>query len=212
MRQNKKREAFTLLEMVVVMVVMGILSAALLPKIDRNFKQEVTDYVLSDIRFTEYLATTDFKQSNDDHLWQREFWSITFGTCLDGGIYTSISTDMDKNAIITKNETVVDSMTGKYMYASPDISCKDGGASTSSERIFLTDKYNVSSVRFTGGCANTNKIGFDHLGRPHVGFESSTEPNYSSIMDSACIIDFGFKDGKSLKVSIAPETGYVTKL
>lgn len=203
------RKAFTLIELIVVILVIMLINHSIMPKIERNFKEELKDTVLADIEHARTLATSDFKQKNDDPQWQRTLWSISFGKCVDGGIYTSIGSDINKNGVLDENETVLDPMTNKYMYANKSLSCKNGGGNNSSDRIFLTDKYDVKAIRLQGGCLNAPAIGFDTYGRPHTWFHNSTNPNYNTVMSYPCLINFYFNNGDIAQIKISPETGYV---
>lgn len=56
-----KHPAFTMIELVFVIVVLGILSALAMPRIDRDLRQEAKDNILSSIRYTQHLALIDEK-------------------------------------------------------------------------------------------------------------------------------------------------------
>ena len=80
-----KKPAFTMLELVFVIVVLGILAALAMPRLDRDLKQEATDNILSAIRYTQHLALTDDK-TVPGTAWQANLWKIVFQS--DGSSYT----------------------------------------------------------------------------------------------------------------------------
>lgn len=72
------KKAFTMLELVVVIVVIGIIAAAALPRINDDHIAEAADQVMSHIRYTQHLAMQDSKFDPTDARWFRKRWSITF--------------------------------------------------------------------------------------------------------------------------------------
>lgn len=208
---SMKRSAFTMIELVMVIVVLGILAAIALPRFERDIKQEAADSVLSDIRYTQHLALMSSKHNFLNPNWQRAFWKISFESCAGGsGYFTSIGTDMNYGGDIDldEGEAAIDPANGKVMYWTNTTSCANGGDSNTSDRIFLTKKFGIKAIAGAGGCNGIQHIGFDHLGRPHVSFSGSTAPTYGSYMNTACIFTFTMSDDDTFSIRINPETGY----
>ena len=203
---SMRRSAFTMLELVFVIVVLGILAALALPRLDRDLKQEAADSILSDIRYTQHLALIDNKHRFDESSWQSAFWQTSFESCGDGGQFVGITSDMNYNGSTNQAESATDPANGKPMFLDSSTSCKTGGGTTISDRIFITKKYGITAVNGTGGC--DDHIGFDHLGRPHVGFLGSGTPNNSSYMSTACTFTFTMSDTDTFAITIEPETGH----
>ena len=211
-----KRMAFTTIELVLVIVVLGILSALAMPRLERDLKQEAADSILSNIRYTQHLALTDNKHMFNDAKWQQKFWRIVFSTCTGNDRYFMVGTDADmessSNAFFDQSEAALDPSTGKPLFWTNGQDCSSGGDGTVSEEVFISKKYGITTVTSSGSCSNTansmGHIGFDNLGRPHYGFSSSTQPNYSSIITSKCIFTFTLSDGDTFSIDIEPETGY----
>ncbi len=210
--------AFTMIELVFAIVVMGILAALAMPRLDRDLKQEAADSILADIRYTQHLALVDHKHSFDNASWQSAFWRIGFDFCSgDTDYYEYIGSDANYANGIENNEAALDPTNGKPMLWSNSKTCADGGDGVTSNRIFLTDKYGITNIAFTGSginsCAHDTYIGFDHLGRPHQGFASitgapgSVSPDYSSYMDEQCTITFTMTDNDTFSIIIEEETG-----
>ena len=209
---HKHTKAFTMLELVFVIVVLGILAALALPRMDRDLRQEAKDNILSAIRYTQHLALMDNKTNPLDANWQKGLWKITFSTSTDNlaNFYTISSDAPPYNGSVSKAETAIDPANGKYMYnlgGNLDIDADE------SPNIFIGKKYGVimKNANFTGGCSGAQHIAFDHFGRPHNGIGSATN-NYSQYMTSDCNIIIGFEDSaiRDLNVTVATETGYVT--
>lgn len=206
------RVAFTMLELVFVIVVLGILAALAMPRLDRDLKQEASDSILSDIRYTQHLALRDNKHSFDDPLWQGTFWRIGFDDCTAAtDLYQYLGTDINYNTIIDDDEAATDPSNGEKMTWS-GADCSNGGDSTTSDRIFITHKYGITNVDFNGtgtnNCANAQYIGFDHLGRPHQGFDGSAQPDYASYLDADCTLTFTMSDGDTFAITIQTESGH----
>ena len=83
--QNKQTKAFTMIELIFVIVVLGILAALAMPRLDRDLRQEAKDNILSAIRYTQHLALNDDK-TVPGTAWQANLWNIVFQS--DGSSYT----------------------------------------------------------------------------------------------------------------------------
>lgn len=211
---HKDRKAFTMIELVFVIVVIGILASLALPRIDRDIRQEAGDNILSAIRYTQFLALNDNKTDpftlNDD--WQKSLWQIRFtGTT---AISYTIGSNMDYAAggtNIDKKESAIDPFNGKYMYNNAPSSPQED----ESPNIFISKKFGINTVTFNNckGTQNTSAkhIAFDHLGRPHRGISNNGSNDYRTYVNNGdCVINFGFEDSSisPLIVTIEQETGH----
>lgn len=203
-----KRPAFTMLELVFVIVVLGILASLAIPRLERDLRQEAKDNLLSAIRYTQHLALIDDKTDPADPNWQKKLWKISFSTSADNlaNFYT-VSSDTNQDETVDENETAIDPANGKYMFTND--STIDA---SESPNIFIGKKYGVINMTFSGGCSNDDPdIGFDHLGRPHNDIVDA-ENDYDQYMSQDCTItvDFVDDDITNLNITIATETGYVS--
>ncbi|CAA6820220.1 MAG: Unknown protein [uncultured Sulfurovum sp.] len=213
-----KRKAFTMIELVFAIVVIGILASLAMPRIERDLVNEASTNILSDIRYTQHLALMDNKHMiientfNRAHNWQRRFWRIVFSRCTAGEYYM-IGSDNDasgsNNAYFAQNESAIDPTNGNAMFGDAS-SCNANGGAGISDRMFITHKYGVDTVTSGGGCTGNGgtHIGFDYLGRPHYGFGSSRQPNSASYMAQDCHFKFTMKDGSDFNITITAETGH----
>ena len=205
-----RQSAFTMLELVFVIVVLAILASLAIPRVDRDLRQEAADNILSSIRYTQHLALLDNKHKFDKKYWQKGFWNIRFK--MDGSFYT-ISSNSDFDANVDKNETAIDPTNGKHLYSD------DGNIDTDeSPNIFLLRKYGINTVDFSN-CTNTangtntsNHIAFDYFGRPHKGVFNTATNDYKTVMRADCNIIFKFIDSDidDISIIIQKETGYVS--
>jgi len=211
--KTMKRPAFTILELVIVIVLIGILASLTVPRVDRDIRQEAADSILSSIRYTQHLALLDDKHQFNKAKWQQRYWRIVFNKC-GSDYYYMIGTDDNKedanNAFFDINESAIDPNTGKPMF----YACSGVSKDEVSKNVFIGEKYGITDITRTGGCDGTvngsggKHIGFDHLGRPHYGFSASTTPNYASIMTQACIFTFTISGQDDFSIRIEPMTGY----
>ena len=201
------KKAFTMLELVMVIVVVGILAALALPRLDRDLKQEAADNILSAIRYTQHLALADDRHKFDNPKWHRRFWKIMFAQCSNNKYFYRIGNDADMDSTTTfeEKEAALDPANGKLMYVANNGDCS---ANNVSQNILIGKKYGVTVNKGTGGCQGLKHIGFDHLGRPHVSFSASDIPDYSTYMSTTCTLNFSLENGETFQITIQPETGY----
>jgi len=194
-----KRAAFTMIELVFVIVVIGILAALAMPRLDRDLRQEAADSILSSIRYTQHLALTDNKHNYAQSDWQKALWQISFSQSSGSWSYT-IGTDMNYNGSLATTEAAIDPSNGQLMHSS---------ATNASPNILLTKKYGINTITFNN--CGTSDIAFDNLGRPHKGVSSATNAYVTYINSGNCQITFnspGFDS--SFIIEIQQETGHAS--
>jgi len=215
------KKAFTLLELVFVIVIIGILAAVIIPSTKTNPIREASIQLLADIRYTQHLAMVDDRFDVNDAGWYHELWQINFTT---GGSASSnhkvayaIFSDW-KNTHTghpERDELAKDPLTGKLItggitntvpYNDPD----------ALERANLGLKYSVGSISFSSSCmsSGSKRIAFDHLGRPIKGnisspTNSTTLVTAMKFITATCNITlFSVNNDENVTISIEPETGY----
>ncbi|MBA1420458.1 MAG: type II secretion system protein [Epsilonproteobacteria bacterium] len=200
------KPAFTMLELVFVIVVLGILAALALPRLDRDIRQEAADNILSAIRYTQRLALNDDKHEFNNPFCHRKLWRIRFSNTL----YTyTVYSDIDAGGNADTSEIARDPANGKRMDGTDaNIDSND------SPNVFLADKYGIDSIVLTG-CANpantvlsTVHIAFDNLGRPHRGIDIDAN-DLKTYVNTDCILTFQSPIFDSdIVIQIRRETGY----
>ena len=207
----KNKSAFTMIELVFVIVVLGILASIAMGRMDRDLKQEAAETILSHIRLAQQLALKDNKHRIDNDVrWQRAYWKVEFRQCLNSDWSYRVGSDIGLNGgvnSLSEKEAAIDPIDGKFLWTT-DCQNLDSNQSPS---VQLTKKFGIIGLVTNGGC-NQN-VSFDYLGRPH----SSTDYNPSDfhhIMINDCNLTFTMStdednDGNddTFTITIKSETG-----
>jgi len=211
---KEKKYAFTILELVFVIVVAGILTATIVPRFNRNSLQEAADQIISHIRYTRHLAMVDDKFTTNDSKWFKGRWTISFyknlsftSTRCTPGYYQNIWA----YTIFSDTPTYAGKPTMKEMARNPinpdqflsggynNTLCIDNAENTddnqSAKSMRLGEKYGIKDMKFSGGCrSNVRHLSFDYLGRPFNSLPSLAayelpSSGYHKLLTSRCIID-----------------------
>jgi len=213
------KKAFTMIELVFVIVVIGILAATIIPRTKTNPLQEAAVQLLSHIRYTQHLAIVNDVYDSSDNEWYKGRWQIVFSTSdftknvpaytifSDSGAYGG---DASESEIALNPENPDQIMTGGYGNAAA-IDIRDSGFK-GMKKLNLGLSYGVETVAFSGGCrSNWARVAFDYLGRPLQGDHSSMTGPYSAgtkrLLQSDCLITLG-NGVETVVITIHPETGY----
>ena len=213
------KKAFTMIELVFVIVVIGILAATIIPSVKTNPVQEAAIQLVSHIRYTQHLAMVDDKHNDPvtDSDWEKGRWQMVFafvGAAVDNHPSYTIFSDNDNgsgyggdasSSEMAKNPQNIDQvMTGGHTGAS-NLTYADSSF-IGVKKMNLGGSYGITGISRTGGCSNLYHLTFDHLGRPMKGTHSPTT-NTHSYISSDC--NLTLTDGtQSVSVIVTAETGY----
>jgi len=211
------KKAFTMLELIFVIVVIGILAATIIPNTKRNPLQEAAVQVASHIKYTQHLAMTDDKYNAIDNQWYKDRWQILFGKNDNSNQevgYTIFSDrsggstgEPNESEIALNPEDLNQLMTGGTTGANKLDIRHDNFRGMKKLNLGIT--YDVSSYNLS--CGNA-RISFDHLGRPFSGDHSSMINPYNAgktqrLLETPCIITL--RNGSEYaRISVEPETGF----
>jgi len=181
------KKAFTLLELVFVIVVIGILSAIIIPSTRTNPVREASTQLVSHIRYAQHLAMVDDKYDATNTSWYKNRWQVVF----ENNSYSIMS----DNTLTNAKEPINDGS---------DID------------VDLNDKYSTT-LSFNNNCpliSNKMYLSFDNLGRPLLGDLNNYTSAYMATtnekkLEADCIITLR-NDLDTVEITITPETGYVT--
>lgn len=230
-----KKSAFTMLELVFVIVAIGILSAVFIPKFGQNKLSEAANQVISHIRYTQHLALMDDKFDPTSEFWYRQRWQIFFSGANATQSYMIFSDspsnvgayDGNPGADVAYTDVEVARNPlnkSNYLIGTAYSSFANSDTSRLSEDLDLEKKYGIVEIKVTGGTTSTAKrIAFDHLGRPYKGavngFTSSadglatTQIYVKLCREETCKgSDKTANTEKEAVIVIDQETGYVHQL
>ena len=222
------KKAFTLIELVFVIIVIGILSSLAMSNFNRPTLIEVANQLVSHIRYTQHLAMMDNKFDVNDPTWFKARWQIKFFNNAGSDNQWSYTIYSDWTLTHTGNPDKIEIARNpldqsKYLTGGTSgtslIAYSD---SESTKELNIGHKYGIKDVEFRDGCrSNVRFIHFDSLGRPLNSFSSALpyeveSPGWHKLIDSACVIDLCLVDDCSLamddekiSIEIKAETGYV---
>ena len=211
------KKAFTLLELVFVIMVVGVLSAILITRTERSPLQEAAVQLLSDIRYTQHLAIIDDKFNALDSDWYQKRWQIMFGKNVNSNSEWAYTIFSDTSGTSTGDANEIEiainpmnpnqRMTGGYTGASV-LDYSDPNF-VGMKKLNLGSSFGVDDIQFSCG----QRLAFDHIGRPMRGDQSTMTGSYHSgsdrLLKNKCTIVLK-KGTKQAKITIMPETGYAS--
>jgi prepilin-type N-terminal cleavage/methylation domain-containing protein len=213
------KKAFTMIELVFVIVVMGILAATILPSTRTNPLEEAAVQLLSHIRYTQHLAMVDDVFDADDSIWYKKRWQLVFSNAVNPnstvaytifsdtatGVATSVAGDADISEVAINPQNRTKRLTGGYASA---ISSTHAQVT---KKLNLQLSYGIDRVDFDDGCNGGLRLFFDNNGRPMKGDQDSMTGAYSAgtqrLITSACTIVL-FSADNNISITVQPETGY----
>lgn len=196
------KKAFTILEAVVVIIVIGIIAVLAVPRFADTKLTQAADQIISHIRYTQHLAMIDDRFDPSDEFWYKTRWQISFRQCIvdTNKWYYVVGRDIDKNGGVDKNGSAINPSDKKYLFTDNQCDLADD----ESGEILIYKKYSINKIEFTSACGSNQYISFDQLGRP---YKSTLGDNSLDLIHDPCEIKFTSNDG-DFTITIEPETGY----
>ena len=207
------KKAFTIIELIFIIVVVGILAAVAIPRIDRDNLIELVDQVTTHIRYTQQLAMMDNVYDGSDEHWYRGYWRIQFSDSADGGDGWKYSVYKDlpgySGNLNSEREVARDPQNEQRFLTS---GASGFSANTDSKKmnkkLNLKNTYDIQKIDFDKNCGGQT-IAFDSKGRPHGAPQNAKNP-YDKVLHTPCIITFTDSGGRSIQIAVQPETGFIS--
>ncbi|WP_078405879.1 pilus assembly FimT family protein [Campylobacter pinnipediorum] len=205
------KRAFTMLELVFVIAIVGILSALAIPRSNKDPLREAANQIMADIRYTQHLAMQDSKfvlktDGTPESDWYKAYWRIKFQNAKNSGkvkwIY-SIFSDSPAYDNVPKNDEMI---------SSPNKPDKKISGLTNND-YDLSKKFGVTNIIIhTDNATKPNDskdydgtISFDNIGRPYKKVSNTSA--YENLMNNKIHIDL-FGNRNKLTIILYPQTGY----
>jgi len=201
-----------MMELVFIIVIVGILAAVLIPRMQTNRLREAADQVISHIRYTQHLAMIDDKFDANDDDWYKTRWQIIFESIKGSQAYT-IFADTSGNYTGTPSVTeAAKNPQDPSRILSGAMSTFDYTDRRATKEMNLGKKYGITEVKFDNSCSpsGARRIIFDYLGRPMKGRSSSFPSAYpeNRLLTQPCQIILFANNGDNITISVEPETGF----
>jgi type II secretory pathway pseudopilin PulG len=202
-----RRFAFTMLELVFVIIVIGILAVLAMPNFRTNPLEQAAEQIASHIRYTQHLAMIDDKYDDNNATWFASNWQIWFRI---SGVqyYYEIFSDKNQETNSDADEEAIDPLTNKNLGNG-----LAGIGLPNNKDVSITEKYGITDMDFSANCiiGQGGKIAFDHMGRPYGNVSYNANVPFFSYLTQPCVFDMkhGSSD-KNATITIQPETGHVS--
>ena len=214
------KKAFTLLELVFVIIIIGIIMSIIVSNPKDTKLREAAIQLISHIRYTQHLAMIDDKFAVNDEKakWYKARWQIIF----TNGVPTANSAGLPGYAIFSdfigsrsghpnRREIAVDPLSQQIVTSGVTKSVR-----LDSKNIYqkanLGKTYGITDIALTGRWNRGHRISFDHLGRPLTGNLSSYDSSYKNkrnLISSPCNITLTDSNAQTVTIIIEEETGYI---
>jgi len=230
------KKAFTMIELVFVMVIIAILASLAIPNFEQNRIRQAAEQLVSHIRYTQHLALMDNKfqpisnnsaspiENKRAQYWYKGRWQLVFGRSVASNNEWSYSIFSDSPLSINPDEydgrpsiafgELALNPTNKNQFmsgghASGNFAWDDSRATRS---LNIGNEYGVRGFFRNANCG-ANRIAFDSIGRPIIGDMSNDVSATSSMLQNQCVftlcsIDVNPCIGIQVQIAIEPETGY----
>ena len=218
------KKAFTMIELVFILVVIGILAAAIIPRMQTHPVHEAAIQLVSHIRYTQHLALIDDKYDASDPNWFKKRWQIAFissAQAMGGPSYTIFS-DTSGNSTGDANEEEIafnpantnQRMTGGHS-GDKDLDIRKDNF-VGMKKLNLKVSYGLTNLTLSSSCKvnGSKRIYFDYVGRPIKGKlgkanggGNTVSYEKNNLIQKICIITLT-NDIETVRVKVTPETGY----
>jgi type II secretory pathway pseudopilin PulG len=204
-----KRTAFSMVELIFVIIVVGILAVLAMPNFERPMLAEGVEKMAAQIRYTQHLAMNEDQYDASDPKWREENWQYWFRIFNDK-FYYEIFSDRDGEGYSDADEEAKDPQ-------NPSLTLGNGVAGVGlpiNKDLHMTEKYGITATDVLSGNCNMGqgfRVAFDSLGRPYANVTYDLNDPYNNIFTVPCVIRVTHGDsGKTADISIAPITGHVS--
>ncbi len=210
------KKAYTLLEIVLTVIVIGIISSVMVPKLNDTSLQKAAEQVMFHLRYTQHLALIENQFNQNDKYWYKARWQLYFSYCRgdnDQCGYTVFSDRLnDHRGNPDPPEIAVNPLNPSQVLTggSPGNKLIHYEDKEATKSMNLGQTYGVKKVSVKN-CARAKRVAFDYIGRPIVGNMRTMKYPYQNkrLLSKKCLITLIKDEFEKITIVVEPETGYV---
>ncbi|EAL0007892.1 type II secretion system protein [Campylobacter upsaliensis] len=219
------KKAFSLLELVLVMMILGILISFAGFNLRQDKLSEGARSILNDILYTRNLALmqNSFRANELSHAkreWYKSRWQLYFINSAASNYEQTYTIFLDKNGDGNANlgklnvnldrEIAVDIVNPTKLMNSGQSGVIHKDDEKASARFNIEKRFGIEKVEFRGACSETTRIIFDEFGRLYSPLRSAKNPFDKSLAKSSstCILRLNSKSKKQICIVIDTLSGY----
>ncbi|EAK0827240.1 prepilin-type N-terminal cleavage/methylation domain-containing protein [Campylobacter fetus] len=209
------KKAFTLIELVIVLVIVGIMAFFTVPKLNRNDLRLAADQIVSHIRYTQHLAIIDDKFNQSDPDWYKGRWQIFFTKTNQTENKQTYNIFNDKiggsSGFPNKAELAKNPLNPSKYMSSGYAGAINFNSIEASKELNLEDTYSIKDVKLQDGCSKQGaptRITFDELGRPYKGNVTSNARHSQDLITTICTIKLIHTNNDCIFIKVTPITGF----
>ena len=194
------KKSFSLIELIIVIIVIGILAASMKFSLANNSLNQAVDQIINHIRYTHQLALRDdkyqafpldssAKEGNRSKYWFKQWWQIRFTKNTNNKdywyeIFTDLPTggsyNFDKVGYHPKAdwETTYakNPLNNKYLIGNCDVSGYPS-CSEADKKLDLTKTYGIKKIVYENFYSYSRRLMFDGYGKPYLKESNSNGDN-----------------------------------
>jgi prepilin-type N-terminal cleavage/methylation domain-containing protein len=179
-----KKSAFTLIELIIIIVVVGILSAAVYPRMERDALREAAEQVARHIKYAQHLAMVDDVFNDQNTSWFKNRWAIN----LCSTQYSLTRVNGTQTAIDPFFKLAIDG--------------------TTNDSFDLASEYGVATMQ-ASPTSTVCKIAFDNQGRPYALTDTEIPANPTANLLQNNDINITLSDGdRNMVITVTEQSGY----
>ena len=225
-KSKAMKKAFSLLELVLVVFILGIIFSVMPFNFSKNKLLEGAQQILNDIHYTRTLAMMqeDFRIENlavAKREWYKNKWQLYFikssSATQNQQTYTIFldkngdgNANLGKTQVNLDREIAIDLINPKKLMNSGQSGVISKNDEKASKKFNIEKSFGITQVQFKGSCSGTTRLVFDKLGRlysPLKNAKGNFDKNLA-LKDEKCIIKLLDKNKQNLCIVVENLSGF----